>query len=99
MAGLGALEAEIDLVGSIRILVHRKPSMSASVKVTLVAYLPASQLQAFLQAVRDFDVDNDGCHFQFDALDPGSSMTVDDMDRLLASIEPPFDVRAIIRKQ
>lgn len=70
----------------------------ASVKVDLTAYLPTDKLRAFLQHVRDFDVANPGCHFQFLSMDTGGDMTVDEVNALLDSIEPAFDLRATIRK-
>lgn len=71
--------------------------MSASVKLDITAYLPADALEAFMQTMTDFDKDHPGCHIQFVALDPGSDLTVDKVDAMMA--RTGFDFREIIRKQ
>jgi len=66
-------------------------------KVSIEGTLDEELLQEFLQVVRHFDAEHpDRCHFRIVF---GSAKNVEEMNRILDQIRPPFSIRNIVRKQ
>jgi hypothetical protein len=70
--------------------------MSDPTKVCIVARVPTELVQDLMQHVRDFDKAHAGCHFEIYA---ATNMTMEEVNTILDSIDPPLPIRQTVRKQ
>lgn len=63
-------------------------------RISVIGEVPERLLQAFIQHLRDFDTRHSDCAFRFDIV--ADSLSTDEVERIMASIDPPFEFRATI---
>lgn len=69
--------------------------MTARIRIQLNCEMPEEYLARFLQHIRDFDVENDGCGFAIFAM---GDIKAEDMEAILDGIDPPFTHRDFQKK-
>jgi hypothetical protein len=67
-----------------------------TIKTVLVAEIPEHLIEAWVQHVRDFDSSHADCHFEILS---ASSRSLEDINKMLDRIDPPFEFRGTFRKQ